>query len=72
LNKEYDIAWALNNYFKEFYYLIEGMPESEPMLECKTLLKYAERNWKEQREYRERLDRLRKLAAKQEKEKSKK
>jgi hypothetical protein len=37
-----------------------------------TLLKHAERNWKEQHEYRERLDRLRKLAAKQEKEKSKK
>jgi hypothetical protein len=32
------------------------------VLECKTILKHAKRNWEEQKEHRERIERLDKLA----------
>jgi hypothetical protein len=61
-NKDEDIASNLHEFFQGFYFLIQGMPEGEPVLECKTILKHAKRNWEEQKEHRERIERLDKLA----------
>jgi hypothetical protein len=57
-NEDHDIVEPLRLYFREFYFLIRGMPEVESVLECKPLLGSARKNWDEQIEYQKRMTKL--------------
>jgi hypothetical protein len=57
-NEDHDIVEPLHQYFREFYFLIRGMPEVEPVLKCEPSLESARKNWDEQIEYQKRVRKL--------------
>lgn len=37
MEKSYDILVPLHEYFKHLYFLVEGAPETEPVIKCEVL-----------------------------------